>query len=90
MYQAEGAFWEANGGRGWYDALRAKYRASALPSVYDKVHVRLADRRRQQSRFAWLRGYWPIGGAVSAWVSYASKDQALHQKATWRWTGEGG
>lgn len=95
VYQPEAAFWAAYGGRGWYDALRAKYRATGLPSVYDKVHVRWADvaaavaaRQRTQSRWAWLREYWPVGGIVSAWVSYASGDQALHQKATWRWKGE--
>lgn len=96
VYQAEEDFWAAYGGRGWYDALRVKYKATVLPSVYDKVHVRWDDveaaitaRRTTQSRFAWLKGYWPIGGFWSAWVSYASNDHVLHRTAAWKWKGEG-
>lgn len=98
VYQAEEDFWAAYGGRGWYDALRAKYKASMLPSVYDKVHVKWEDvaaasaarqqTQQTQSRLAWLKGYWPVGGLWSAWVSYASNDQVLHRNATWKWTGE--
>lgn len=95
VYQPEEEFWAAYGGRGWYDALRAKYKASMLPSVYDKVHVKwddvataIAARQKTQSRFAWLKSYWPIGGFWSAWVSYASNDQVLHRNATWKWKGD--
>ncbi|KAH8788978.1 24-dehydrocholesterol reductase [Diaporthe sp. PMI_573] len=95
VYQSEADFWAVYGGRGWYDKLRAKYHASALPSVYDKVHVRwddvqaaIAARQWTRDRFAWLKVYWPIGGIWSAAVSYASGDQALHRNATWKWKGE--
>lgn len=96
VYQAEADFWAGYGGRGWYDALRAKYHASSLPSVYDKVHVRWDDgpaaatEKKQlgvQDRFGWLRAYWPIGGIWSAAVSYASGDRALHRDARWKWKG---
>ncbi|KAJ4394570.1 hypothetical protein N0V93_003789 [Gnomoniopsis smithogilvyi] len=95
VYQPEDEFWAAYGGRGWYDALRAKYKASMLPSVYEKVHVKWDDvavatavKQTTQSKIAWLKGYWPIGGIWSAWVSYASKDHVLHRSATWKWKGE--
>lgn len=96
VYQPEDEFWAAYGGRGWYDALRAKYHATALPSVYDKVRVRwdetaqgkLVARLGTQSRFAWLKSYWPIGGIWSAAVAYASGDMARHRNAKWKWKGE--
>lgn len=95
VYQPEDDFWAAYGGRGWYDALRVKYKASMLPSVYDKVHVKWDDvaaaltaKQKTQSRFAWLKGYWPIGGFWSAWISYGSNDHVLHRTATWKWKGE--
>lgn len=95
VYQPEADFWAVYGGRGWYDALRAKYHASALPSVYDKVHVRwndvqasIAEQPWTLDSFAWLKAYWPIGGIWSAVVSYSSGDQALHRNATWKWQGE--
>ncbi|KAJ4421371.1 hypothetical protein N0V82_003752 [Gnomoniopsis sp. IMI 355080] len=95
VYQPEDEFWAAYGGREWYDALRAKYKASMLPSVYEKVHVKwedvaaaIAAKQQTQSRFAWLKGYWPIGGFWSACVSYASKDHVLHRTATWKWKGD--
>lgn len=96
VYQPEDEFWAAYGGRAWYDALRAKYHATALPSVYDKVRVRwdeteqgtLVARPGTQSRFAWLKSYWPIGGIWSAAVAYASGDHAKHRNAAWKWKGE--
>ncbi|KAG8163602.1 hypothetical protein KVR01_006899 [Diaporthe batatas] len=95
VYQPEDDFWAVYGGRRWYDDLRAKYHASALPSVYDKVHVRwddvragIASRGWTVNRFAWLKAYWPIGGIWSAAISYASGDRALHRNASWKWKGE--
>lgn len=89
VYQSEADFWAAYGGRGWYDALRAKYHASALPSVYDKVHMpEIEARRAAQNRFAWLRAYWPIGGIWSVVLAYASGDRVLHRNAKWKWKGE--
>ncbi|KAF3764942.1 hypothetical protein M406DRAFT_259069 [Cryphonectria parasitica EP155] len=88
VYHSEEDFWAMYGGRGWYDALRAKYKASALPSVYDKVHVKKEDEaaaRRRAGRWEWLKGYWPIGGLWGSWTAMASKDHLLHRNAAWRW-----
>lgn len=95
VYQAEEEFWSAYGGRGWYDSLRAKYRASALPTVYDKVHVREEDEDDKRdgvgsssSRLAWLKGYWPIGGLWGSWTALTTGEQQLHRNAAWRWRRE--
>lgn len=94
VYQGEEDFWAGYGGRGWYDKLRAKYRASGLPSVYDKVHVKEEDKeaheaaaRKQAGKYAWLKGYWPIGGLWGSWAALASKEHLLHRNAEWRWRG---
>ncbi|KAL8357572.1 hypothetical protein RB598_002398 [Gaeumannomyces tritici] len=87
-YYAEPEFWDIYGGRAWYDAVRARYRAGSLPSVYDKVKVReegagvgFKDR---------LKRIWPIGGLYGIYRSILSGDYHLHRKAGWKWTGETG
>ncbi len=52
-YYPEDEFWQIYG-VGWYQALREKYRAANLPSVYDKTH--LNERRRV--RISGKRGVW--------------------------------
>lgn len=93
VYHPEEEFWSIYGGRGWYDALRAKYKATALPSVYDKVHVKKEDqaaaaaaRQSNASRYEWLKAYWPIGGLWGSRTALASKEHLLHRNATWKWT----
>ncbi|KAJ9151340.1 Delta(24)-sterol reductase [Pleurostoma richardsiae] len=83
-YYGEDEFWDVYGGRGWYDALREKYRAATLPSVYDKVKVDVADRREGRG----LRGMWPVAGLYGIWKSIKSKDYMLHRKAEWKYKGE--
>lgn len=94
VYQLEGEFWATYGGREWYDALRDKYKASALPSVYDKVHVKkegeavaAAARQGAASRYEWLKGYWPIGGIWGSLAALATKEHLLHRNAAWKWKG---
>ncbi|KAK3333860.1 hypothetical protein B0T19DRAFT_139180 [Cercophora scortea] len=76
-------FWEIYGCRAWYEALRAKFRATALPSVWDKVHVD-ADAAGGRRRH-WLKSVNPIGGFYGIWVSIKSGDYFLHRRATWKW-----
>lgn len=88
VYQPEDEFWATYGGRAWYDALRAKYKASALPSVYDKVHVWKEDEsaaRRRAGRYEWIKGYWPIGGLWGSWEAIWSGEHMLHRNAAWKW-----
>lgn len=81
-YYPEQEFWHMYGGREWYDRLREKYRATGLPSVWDKVHVDEKALLRKK------RSIWPVGGAVGLWKSIQSKDYMIHRRATWKWKGE--
>lgn len=83
-YYPEEEFWSMYGGRWWYDLLREKYRATALPSVWDKVRV---DEKAAGKRH-WLKSKAPIGGLWGIWKSILSKDYLLHRKSTWKWKGE--
>lgn len=85
-YYAEPEFWEIYGGRAWYDALRSRYRAESLPSVYDKVKVR-EDRDGDGAKDR-LKRIWPVGGLYGVYKSIQSGDYHLHRKAEWKWTGE--
>ncbi|KAH8903059.1 FAD-binding domain-containing protein [Coniochaeta sp. PMI_546] len=82
-YYPEPEFWSMYGGREWYDRLREKYRATGLPSVWDKVHVDEAAllKKKRRSR-------WPVGGVVGLWKSIQSKDYLIHRRSTWKWKGE--
>lgn len=86
-YYAEPEFWDMYGGRGWYDALRRKYKAeeAGLPSVYDKVRVDLDKIKAQRSG---LKGVRPFGGLYGIWKSIRSRDYLLHRNAEWKWKGE--
>ncbi|KAJ4406303.1 hypothetical protein N0V82_010158 [Gnomoniopsis sp. IMI 355080] len=86
-YYDEPEFWDVYGGRGWYDALRKKYKAdeAGLPSVYDKVKVDLDKVKAQRSG---MKGVRPFGGIYGIWKSIRSKDYLLHRNAEWKWKGE--
>jgi len=85
-YYSPDEFWSMYGGRAWYDALREKYRAATLPTVWDKVHVdpELAGGKQRH----WLKKQVPIGGLYGIWKSIQSKDYALHREAKWKWKGD--
>ncbi|KAI0441873.1 hypothetical protein F4803DRAFT_400059 [Xylaria telfairii] len=83
-YYSEPEFWDAFGGRAAYEALRAKYRATSLPSVYDKVKVRTDDATNKGWR-PFVKSLWPVGGLYGIWKGIQSKDYMLHRRATWRW-----
>ncbi|KAI1158092.1 hypothetical protein F5B18DRAFT_642505 [Nemania serpens] len=86
-YYSEPEFWDAFGGRAAYEALRSKYRATTLPSVYDKVKVR-TDEDAAAANKGWrpfVKSLWPVGGLYGIWKGIQSKDYLLHRHATWRW-----
>jgi hypothetical protein len=85
-YYPQEEFWPMYGGRDWYDALRQKYNATKLPSVWDKVHVdpRAAEGKKRH----WLKRQWPIGGLYGIYKSIQSKDYTLHRHAQWKYKGE--
>ncbi|KAI2468331.1 FAD-binding domain-containing protein [Annulohypoxylon bovei var. microspora] len=89
-YYSEPEFWRAYGGhRGRYEALRDRYKAASLPTVYDKVRVKV-DRSGEQGWKAWIKATWPFGGIVGLWKSIKSRDYMINRRATWKWKGGDG
>ncbi|KAF4595980.1 FAD binding domain-containing protein [Ophiocordyceps camponoti-floridani] len=82
-YYSEDEFWRVYGNRDWYEALRAKYHATTLPSVYDKVHIDPRAARDEAAASSW-RTRWPLGGLYGLWKSILSGDYHLHRNAGWR------
>lgn len=62
-YYTEDEFWAIYDHK-WYEGLRQKYRATYLPSVFDKVCAKLVTERKDWS--GWLQSLvwsaWPVSG----------------------------
>ncbi|KAH7161505.1 hypothetical protein EDB81DRAFT_347737 [Dactylonectria macrodidyma] len=85
-YYAEDDFWKLYNNRPWYDALREKYHATTLPTVYNKVKVDVEARAEERRRFKQsLKGRRPFGGLYGIWKGIKSKDYMLHRKAEWKY-----
>ncbi|KAK0709740.1 hypothetical protein B0T26DRAFT_653687 [Lasiosphaeria miniovina] len=82
-YYPPAEFWRMYGGRAWYDALRSKYKATSLPSVWDKVQVD-ADAQTHRRR-SWLKSVRPVGGLWGIYQSIRSRDYMLHRGAGWKY-----
>jgi FAD/FMN-containing dehydrogenase len=87
-YYTEAEFW-ANYDRPSYDALRARYGASYLPSVYDKVKVDMdVDAEEAAARGApWptrakalLWDVWPVRGWYGLYKAVGGGDYLLQRK----------
>ncbi|KAI8958356.1 hypothetical protein F5Y11DRAFT_336412 [Daldinia sp. FL1419] len=90
-YYPPSEFWRVYGSsqQKRYEALRRKYLATSLPSVYDKVSVKVDnDDAAMKGWKPWLKALWPIGGLWGIWKGIQSKDYLLHRRATWKWRGE--
>ena len=88
-YYSESEFW-AIYDRQWYDALRAKYDATSLPSVFDKVKADPdAGTRAFGSRVvSRLKGVWPIGGIYG--IKGAIESGTYRQARASGWKAKGG
>ncbi|KAI1482122.1 hypothetical protein F4774DRAFT_371760 [Daldinia eschscholtzii] len=89
-YYPPSEFWRVYGTalQKLYEALRRKYLATSLPSVYDKVSVKVDnDDAVTKGWKPWLKSLWPIGGLWGIWKGIQSKDYLLHRRATWKWKG---
>jgi hypothetical protein len=87
-YYPEDEFWNIYD-RSWYQALRERYSATTLPTVYDKVKVdiRAKWKNREQWGTSWL-STWPIGGLYGMFLATMSGDIGLHRQAKWRYRDE--
>ncbi|KAK0385455.1 hypothetical protein NLU13_7931 [Sarocladium strictum] len=83
-YYEEDDFWNIYG-FSWYQALRKRYRAALLPTVYDKVTVQTEGKNQGAGTGAssWL-ATWPLGGLYGMLLAAMSGDIALHRRAKWR------
>ena len=85
VYYTEKEFWELYD-RNWYDALRTKYDATSLPSIYDKVKVDLNSWKAPTSgiRGTWpfsvLWKIWPLRGLYGVWRATLGGDYLLDRK----------
>ncbi|KAK1755711.1 alpha/beta hydrolase fold-domain-containing protein [Echria macrotheca] len=85
-YYPADEFWGMYGGRGWYDALRQKYKASTLPTVHDKVFV--DPEGSASKKRGWMRKLPLIPGLYGIAKSIQSRDYMLHRDAKWKWKGD--
>lgn len=66
-----------------YDALREKYHATYLPSVYDKVKVDFeSEGKRVDGNWwtlfkIWFWSLWPLMGLYGVWKAYWGGDYLL-------------
>jgi hypothetical protein len=84
-YYSESKFWTIYD-RKWYDALRAKYHATSLPSVYYKVHTNVEAEAKaiKESWWLWFLTLWPVSGLWGVYSARASGQKLLAQKSAWR------
>lgn len=88
-YYTEEEFWAEYDHRSQYEKLRAKYFATTLPTVYDKVKVKIdtGGALGGWNREFWL-SMWPIGGLYGMVRATLSGDIRIHREAGWRYKGE--
>ncbi|GAB7339862.1 hypothetical protein MBLNU457_6395t1 [Dothideomycetes sp. NU457] len=84
-FYTEDEFWDIYGGRKWYDDLRAKYGATGLPSVYEKVATDTEAERRKRARWSErIKGIWPIGGFWGIWEAIKSRSYVEARASKWK------
>lgn len=78
-YYTETEFWNIYD-RKWYDALRAKYDATSLPSVWEKVKVKIEAPSWQSTILA----LWPICGLLGLFKAFWSGEYLLARESRWK------
>ncbi|KAM3415933.1 hypothetical protein BST61_g9424 [Cercospora zeina] len=79
-YYTEEEFWGIYD-KGEYDALREKYGAQYLPSVYDKVKVDLED----DGKVGWREmvwGVWPLSGLYGVWKAWRGGEYLMQKRSS--------
>jgi delta24-sterol reductase len=86
-YYDEKEFWGMFD-REWYEGLRAKYGATSLPNVYEKVKVDVEAEMKAEAvnkgLFGSLRAMWPFSGFYGIKKSIESGTYIQARKAAWR------
>ncbi|KFY16697.1 hypothetical protein V492_01154 [Pseudogymnoascus sp. VKM F-4246] len=88
-YYTEDEFWNIFN-RKEYDALRSKYGALYLPSIYDKVKVDFASDEKaiQDSWILWLAAIfwsiWPLQGLYGVYKAAIGGDYLLPRERIWK------
>jgi len=83
-YYDEEEFWSIYP-KGWYNALRKKYHAESLPTVYEKVKVDLdAEKREERTWGSMVTGTWPIGGLWAVIKAFQGGSYLQARNSTWR------
>ena len=80
-YYGEDEFWQ-DFDKPWYDALRAKYHATSLPTVYEKVRA-----NQEGSAVSWTQSVidtWPFSGLWGLKKAIESGDHVHARQATWK------
>ncbi|CZS90866.1 related to 24-dehydrocholesterol reductase precursor [Rhynchosporium agropyri] len=87
-YYSEDEFW-TQFDRPWYEAVRAKYKAQGLPSVYEKVKVdvksgkgRLVEKGKTLRER--MRTMWPFAGFYGIKMAIKSKTYLAARKSAWK------
>ena len=84
-FYSEEEFWSIYD-RKWYDALREKYDASSLPSVYDKVSIKVlaGGRANGASLGSKLIDTWPFSGLYGIKKAIDSGSYLQARKSAWK------
>ena len=84
-YYTEDEFW-AMYDRDWYNALREKYCATSLPSIYEKVkfHVKAERRPGISSLVDSILSAWPLGGLYGLKKAIDSGSYLNARASTWK------
>lgn len=78
-YYTQDEFW-VQYDKKWYDSLRQKYSATTLPTVYDKVKVNMASKRKTgRTLLQQFWDAWPFAGIWGVWCAIQSKDYLIHR-----------
>lgn len=84
-FYSEEEFWQ-DFDKSWYDGLREKYRATSLPTVYEKVRATQqgSTSAESQSFLQRLLSTWPMPGIKGLRKAIQSGDYMLARNAAWK------
>ena len=72
-YYTETEFWEIYD-KEWYDSLRAKYDATSLPTVFDKVKADATAGTQDPKKDGGIWNVWPLNGLYSVFSALFGRD----------------